>query len=91
MRCSTIWLSPGALNRVPSWPVSFGATPTMARDHLYNQPLLAELHSELPATLFAEAAGWAAEQTLDSAVRWLQHDEAAPPLALCVHNLPPTP
>lgn len=63
----------------------------MARDHLYNQPLLAELHSELPATLFAEAAGWAAEQTLDSAVRWLQHDEATPPLALCVHNLPPTP
>ncbi|MFZ4659977.1 MAG: hypothetical protein ACOYNY_23410 [Caldilineaceae bacterium] len=43
------------------------------------------------STLFAEAAGWAAEQTLDSAVRWLQHDEAAPPLALCVHNLPPTP
>ena len=64
---------------------------TMARDHLYNQPLLAELHSELPATLFAEAAGWAAEQTLDSTVRWLQHEEAAPPLALCVHNLPPTP
>ena len=44
---------------------------TMARDHLYNQPLLAELRSELAPTLFEQAAAWAADQTLDSVVRWL--------------------
>lgn len=46
---------------------------TMARDHLYNQPLLTELRSELPATLFETATAWAADQTLDSVVRWLLH------------------
>ena len=50
---------------------------TMARDHLYNQPLLAELRSELPQTLFDTAAAWAAEQTLDGMVRWLLHDQSA--------------
>ncbi|MEZ4864258.1 MAG: BTAD domain-containing putative transcriptional regulator [Caldilineaceae bacterium] len=45
---------------------------TMARDHLYNQPLLAELRSELAPALFEQAAAWAAEQTLDDVVQWLQ-------------------
>jgi tetratricopeptide (TPR) repeat protein len=47
----------------------------MARDRLYNEPLLAELRSELPATLFDEAAAWAAGQSLDEVVRWLEHGE----------------
>jgi predicted negative regulator of RcsB-dependent stress response len=55
---------------------------TMARDHLYNQPLLTELRSELPATLFEAAAAWTTEQALDAVVRWLQHDEHALPVAL---------
>lgn len=46
---------------------------TMARDHLYNQPLLTELRSELPTLLFETATAWAADQTLDSVVRWLLH------------------
>lgn len=45
---------------------------TMARDHLYNEPLLTELRSELSPLFFAEAAAWAADQTLDDVVRWLQ-------------------
>jgi tetratricopeptide (TPR) repeat protein len=44
----------------------------MARDRLYNEPLLAELHTELPATLFDEAAAWAAGHSLDEVVRWLE-------------------
>lgn len=48
---------------------------TMARDHLYNQPLLTELRSELPPTLFETATAWAADQSLDSVVRWLLHGE----------------
>ncbi|MCE7988371.1 MAG: hypothetical protein DYG89_45005 [Caldilinea sp. CFX5] len=48
---------------------------TMARDHLYNEPLLAELRSELPPALFEEAATWVAEQALDGVVRWLQHGQ----------------
>lgn len=43
----------------------------MARDRLYNEPLLAELRSELPPVLFEEAAAWAAGQALDGVVRWL--------------------
>jgi len=48
---------------------------TMARDRLYNQPLLAELRSELPPMLFEQAAVWTAEQALDGVARWLLHDE----------------
>jgi tetratricopeptide (TPR) repeat protein len=44
----------------------------MARDRLYNESLLAELHTELPATLFDEAAAWAAGHSLDEVVRWLE-------------------
>jgi tetratricopeptide (TPR) repeat protein len=44
---------------------------TLARDLVYNQPLLAELRSELLATLFEQTAAWAASQTLDDVVRWL--------------------
>jgi predicted ATPase/DNA-binding SARP family transcriptional activator len=47
----------------------------MARDRLYNEPLLAELHSELLATYFDEATTWAAGQSLDEVVRWLEHSE----------------
>ncbi len=50
---------------------------TMARDHLYNEPLLTELRSELSPLLFVEAAAWAAAQTLDAVVRWLLHGEHA--------------
>jgi len=41
---------------------------TMARDRLYNEPLLTELRSELPPTLFEQAAAWATGQTLDGVV-----------------------
>jgi predicted ATPase/DNA-binding SARP family transcriptional activator/predicted negative regulator of RcsB-dependent stress response len=44
---------------------------TLARDRVYNEPLLAELRSELPPALFEQAAAWAATQTLDDVVRWL--------------------
>ncbi|HMN27709.1 MAG TPA: tetratricopeptide repeat protein [Caldilineaceae bacterium] len=47
----------------------------MARDRLYNEPLLAELHSELSVTFFDEATTWAAGQSLDEVVRWLEHSE----------------
>jgi predicted ATPase/DNA-binding SARP family transcriptional activator len=46
---------------------------TMARDHLYNKPLLAELHSELAPALFEQAAAWAAAHSLDEVVHWLLH------------------
>jgi predicted ATPase/DNA-binding SARP family transcriptional activator/predicted negative regulator of RcsB-dependent stress response len=46
---------------------------TMARDKAYNQPLLAELRSELPAVLFAQTESWVTEQTLADVVRWLLH------------------
>ncbi|MEZ4706155.1 MAG: tetratricopeptide repeat protein [Caldilineaceae bacterium] len=45
---------------------------TLARDKLYNQPLLDELRSELPPELFAQAKAWADNQTLDEVVEWLQ-------------------
>jgi hypothetical protein len=45
---------------------------TLARDRLYNEPLLAGLGAELPATRFDEAAAWAAGQSLDEVVRWLE-------------------
>jgi len=48
---------------------------TMARDRLYNEPLLTELRSELPPTLFEQAATWAANQALDGVARWLLFDE----------------
>ncbi|MCB0089026.1 MAG: hypothetical protein KDE54_14040 [Caldilineaceae bacterium] len=44
----------------------------MARDKLYNQPLLDELRSELPPALFEQAKAWASGQTLDDVVDWLQ-------------------
>lgn len=50
---------------------------TMARDRLYNQPLLTELRSELTPALFEQAAAWAAGQSLDSMVRWLLHSESS--------------
>lgn len=54
---------------------------TLARDKAYNQPLLAELRSELPA-LLEQAATWTADQTLDDVVRWLLYDASAPPSSL---------
>jgi predicted ATPase/DNA-binding SARP family transcriptional activator len=57
---------------------------TMARDHLYNEPLLTELRSELPAILFEQAAAWAAGHSLDEVVHWL----AAIPLAQVEWLLP---
>jgi len=45
---------------------------TMARDRLYNRPLLADLRSELPAPLFEQAAHWAQAQSLEQVVNWLQ-------------------
>lgn len=50
---------------------------TMARDHCYNEPLLAELRSELPSTVFAQAAAWVASQGLESVVRWLLHGQGS--------------
>lgn len=55
---------------------------TMARDHRYNEPLLAELRSELPATVFAQAVAWVAGQGLDSVVRWLLHGQGSVAAAL---------
>ncbi len=55
---------------------------TMARDHLYNQPLLAELRSELPVALFEATAAWAADQVVDGVVRWLLHGEGVLSVAL---------
>jgi hypothetical protein len=43
----------------------------MARDRLYNEPLLAELRSELSPAHFDAAAAWAATQTLDGVVAWI--------------------
>lgn len=48
---------------------------SLARDKTYNQPLLAELRSELPA-LFEQAATWTANQPLDDMVRWLLYGPA---------------
>ena len=55
---------------------------TMARDHLYNAPLLAELRSELDQAHLAVATAWAGAQTLDTVVRWLLHGENSLPVAL---------
>jgi predicted ATPase/DNA-binding SARP family transcriptional activator/Tfp pilus assembly protein PilF len=44
----------------------------MARDRLYNEPLLVELRSELPANHFAEAAAWATSHSLEEVVQWLE-------------------
>ena len=49
---------------------------TMARDRLYNEPLLTELRSELAPPLFEQAAAWATGQTLDGVVHWLLYDES---------------
>jgi len=49
---------------------------TMARDRLYNEPLLTELRSELPPSVFEQAATWAANQGLDDVVQWLLYDES---------------
>lgn len=46
---------------------------TLARDKATNQILLAELRSELPAVVVAQAEGWVVGQTLDEVVRWLLH------------------
>ncbi|MEZ4735440.1 MAG: BTAD domain-containing putative transcriptional regulator [Caldilineaceae bacterium] len=46
---------------------------TMARDKAYNHPLLNDLRSKLPATLFAQTETWVAGQTLADVVRWLLH------------------
>lgn len=48
---------------------------TLARDLAYNQPLLAELRSELPPALFEEATTWAADQTVADVLQWLLQDE----------------
>ncbi|MCL4860926.1 MAG: tetratricopeptide repeat protein [Caldilineaceae bacterium] len=48
----------------------------MARDRLYNEPLLAELRSELPARLFDEATAWITHQSLDDIVHWLEYNQA---------------
>lgn len=49
---------------------------SMARDKVYNQPLLAELRSELPPALCEQAATWAEGQSLDDVVRWLRQEES---------------
>ncbi|MEZ4681014.1 MAG: tetratricopeptide repeat protein [Caldilineaceae bacterium] len=54
---------------------------TAANDKAHNQQLLTELRSELPAALFAQAAGWVATQTLDDVARWLLHGVSLPPLS----------
>lgn len=62
----------GHLNRALALLQFVEAHPaTMARDHHYSQALLAELRSELPSAVIAEASQWAAEQALDGIVRWL--------------------
>ncbi|MCX6047089.1 MAG: BTAD domain-containing putative transcriptional regulator [Chloroflexi bacterium] len=48
---------------------------SMARDKVYNQPLLAELRSELPPALWEQAATWADGQSLDDVVQWLRQGE----------------
>ena len=48
----------------------------MARDRLYNEPLLAELRSELPDRLFDEATAWATGQSLDEIVHWLEYNHS---------------
>ena len=53
---------------------------TMARDHLYNAPLLAELRSELDQAHLAVATAWAGAQTLDTVVRWLLPRENSLPI-----------
>ncbi|MDQ3250445.1 MAG: tetratricopeptide repeat protein [Chloroflexota bacterium] len=53
---------------------------TMARDRLYNEPILAELRSELAPALFEQAAAWATDQALDGVVRWLLYGEGAFPV-----------
>lgn len=50
---------------------------TMARDRLYNQPLFAELRSELAPEQFEQAEVWATGQALDDVVQWLLHRESA--------------
>jgi len=50
---------------------------TMARDRLYNEPLLAELRGELDARLFTQAEAWVTEQTLDDVAHWLAPSEAS--------------
>ncbi|MEZ4736991.1 MAG: tetratricopeptide repeat protein [Caldilineaceae bacterium] len=65
-----------ALTFVEQHPVA------MARDRLYNQPLLAELRSELPPSLFEQAAAWADDQALDGVVRWLLHSESSFPVVV---------
>lgn len=52
----------------------------MARDRLYHQPLLAELHSELEPALFEWAAAWAAGQTLDEVIHWLLYSASGTPV-----------
>lgn len=52
---------------------------TMARDRLYNQPLLAELRSELDPKILEHASAWAASQGLDDVVLWLLHGETSFP------------
>jgi predicted ATPase/DNA-binding SARP family transcriptional activator/Tfp pilus assembly protein PilF len=51
----------------------------MARDRLFNAPLLAELRSELPAAAFDKAAAWAAAHSLDEMVDWLEFGDALAP------------
>ncbi len=57
-----------------------GHPATMARDHLYNAPLLAELRSELDQAHLTVATAWAGAQTLDTVVRWLLHGENSFPI-----------
>ncbi|MFN8445757.1 MAG: BTAD domain-containing putative transcriptional regulator [Caldilineaceae bacterium] len=44
---------------------------TMARDKVYNQPILTELRSELPPELLTQTATWATGQTTEGVVHWL--------------------
>lgn len=55
---------------------------TMARDRLYNQPLLTELHSELPLVLFEQATAWVTGRTLDGVMDWLLHGENSFPMVI---------
>jgi predicted ATPase/DNA-binding SARP family transcriptional activator len=50
---------------------------TMARDHLYNEQLMAELAEELPADVLAQAREWAVGKTVDEVVQWLTSEVAS--------------
>ena len=51
---------------------------TMARDKVYNQPLLTELRSKLPPEVLTQAVAWAAGQPPEEVVHWLLYSGGHP-------------